>query len=67
MEYATLCRLMFAPSPSGIALFSMSLWEIRRRGSQYRTTVDDVIRAQTFDARMAGQTGNHAHHPLVPT
>jgi hypothetical protein len=53
---------MFAPSPSGIALFSMSLWEIRRRGSQHRTTVDDVIRAQTFDARMAGQTGNHAHH-----
>jgi len=38
-----------------MSLMLMAVWEAKRRASQRRATVDDIIRAETFEARVSGQ------------
>jgi hypothetical protein len=39
---------------TALSLMLMAVWESKRRWSQHRATVDDVIRAKTFEARVSG-------------
>jgi hypothetical protein len=57
---------------SGISLFFVAHWESRRRWSQQRATVDDMIRAQMFEAQVnreepqpAGRTSPEADKPDI--
>jgi hypothetical protein len=38
-----------------MSLMLMAVWETKRRASQRRATVDDMIRAETFEARVSEQ------------
>ena len=40
---------------TALALMLMAVWESKRRWSQKRATVDDMIRAKTFEQRVSSQ------------
>jgi hypothetical protein len=42
-----------------LSLMLMATWEAKRRASQKRTTVDDLIRARTFETRMEAHDTTH--------
>ncbi len=39
---------------AGLSLFIMARWEYRRLWSQHQATVDDLIRAKTYEERLSG-------------